>query len=184
MARLRDLPPADRISPLRFVAARFPDYTPAAVSLLIALRQAGQLSPPAAYVLDTPSSPIPGRIAQFWDSPDVPADVSALMASWQAQHPEWGYELFDNAAARHFLHTHFDPVVLCAYNRARESAQKSDIFRLAYLVARGGYYVDADDRCLAPITTLVPSGCELACYQEDYGTIGNDFVGAVPVTRS
>jgi mannosyltransferase OCH1-like enzyme len=126
------------------------------------------------------SSPIPPRIAQFWDSTDVPADVSALIASWQAQHPEWEYELFDNAAARCFLRDHFDAPVLAAYNRARENAQKSDIFRLAYLVARGGYYVDADDRSLASITTVVPSECELAVYQEDYGTIGNDFIGAVP----
>ena len=70
--------------------------------------------------------------------------------------------------------------MLTAYDRARENAQKSDIFRLAYLVARGGYYVDADDRSLAPIMTVVPSGCELAVYQEDYGTIGNDFIGAAP----
>ena len=179
MVAIRGRPAADRISPLRSVAARFPDYTAAAVTLLIALRQAGRLAP-ADPCPDTLSSPIPPRIAQFWDSTDVPADVSALIASWQAQHPEWEYELFDNAAARCFLRDHFDAPVLAAYNRARENAQKSDIFRLAYLVARGGYYVDADDRSLASITTVVPSECELAVYQEDYGTIGNDFIGAVP----
>src|SRR5438874_5963461 len=180
MIAIRDLPAPDRISPLKSVAARFSDYTAAAVTLLIALRQAGRFSPPAAPLTDTVSPPIPRRIAQFWDSEAVPADVSVLMASWRAQHPEWEYELFDNAAARRFLRTHFSPAVLSAYNRARETAQKSDIFRLGYLVARGGYYVDADDRTLAPITTLVPSECELALYQEDYGTIGNDFLGAVP----
>ena len=180
MIAIRDLPVADRIAPLKSVAARFSDYTAAAVTLLIALRQAGRFSPPAAPLTDTVSPPIPRRIAQFWDSEAVPADVSVLMASWRAQHPEWEYELFDNAAARRFLRTHFSPAVLSAYNRARETAQKSDIFRLGYLVTRGGYYVDADDRSLAPITTLVPSECELALYQEDYGTIGNDFLGAVP----
>ena len=180
MVTIRHWPAADRISLLRSIAGRFPDYTAAAVTLLIALRQAGRLSSPAAPSTDTVPSPIPPRIAQFWDSTDVPADISALTASWQAEHPEWEYELFDNAAARRFLRAHFDRPVLSAYNRARENAQKSDIFRLAYLVARGGYYVDADDRSLAPIATVVPSECELAFYQEDFGTIGNDFIGAVP----
>jgi tetratricopeptide (TPR) repeat protein len=180
MVAIRGRPAADRISPLRSVAARFPDYTAAAVTVLIALRQAGHLSPSPDRFTATVSSPIPPRIAQFWDSTDVPADGSALIASWQAQHPEWEHELFDNADARRFLRDHFDRPVLTAYDRARENAQKSDIFRLAYLVARGGYYVDADDRSLASITTVVPSECELAVYQEDYGTIGNDFIGAVP----
>ena len=31
---------------------------------------------------------------------------------------------------------------------------KADIFRLALLFARGGYYVDADDRCLVPISSI------------------------------
>jgi tetratricopeptide (TPR) repeat protein len=96
MVAIRGWPAADRISPLRSVAARFPDYTAAAVTVLIALRQAGRLSSPADRCTDTVSSPIPPRIAQFWDAADVPADVSALIASWQAQHPEWEYELFDN----------------------------------------------------------------------------------------
>ena len=102
------------------------------------------------------------------------------MAGWQAQHPEWEYELFDNAAARRFLRVHFSPAVLSAYNRARENAQKADIFRLGYLVAGGGYYIDADDRCLGPLTTIAPPECELVIYQEDYGTIANDVIGAVP----
>src|SRR5438270_3307991 len=95
MNAIRDLPAADRIALLKSVAARFSDYTGAAVTLLIALRQAGRFSLPAAPLTDTASPPIPQRIAQFWDSEAVPADVSVLMASWRAQHPEWEYELFD-----------------------------------------------------------------------------------------
>src|SRR5256885_9637999 len=140
MITMRDWPAADRISPLNSVPARFSDHTAAAAPLLIALRQAGRFSPPAAPLTDM-SPPIPRCIAQFWDSEAVPADVSVLMASWRAQHPEWEYELFDNAAARRFLRTHFSPAVPSAYNRARQTAQQSAIFRLGYLVARGGCYL-------------------------------------------
>jgi mannosyltransferase OCH1-like enzyme len=176
----RDLPPADRIAPLRAVAARFPDYTGAAISLLIALRQVGRFSRAATVSADAVWGRIPQRIAQFWDAAVVPPDVSVLMESWRTHHPDWEYERFDSRAAQRFLRDNFAPAVLAAYNRARQKAQKADLFRLAYLCARGGYYIDADDRCLAPITTIAPSDCELVVYQEDYGTIANDFIGVVP----
>ena len=73
----RDFQAADRISPLRSVASRFPDYTAAAVTLLIALRQAGRLSSSAEPFTATVPSRIPLRIAQFWDSPNI-LRISAL----------------------------------------------------------------------------------------------------------
>src|SRR5262249_42863884 len=39
---------------------------------------------------------------------------------------------------------------------------------------------DADDRCLAHLSTIVPGDCELALYHEPYGTVGNNFIGARP----
>ena len=38
----------------------------------------------------------------------------------------------------------------------------------------------ADDRCIAPIATLDPGGRALIVYQEDLGSIGNNFIGARP----
>ena len=74
-----------------------------------------------------------------------------------------------------------------AYQRAENPAEKADVFRLAYLYAQGGVYVDADDRCLAPISSVLPSHVTLAVYQEDYalgglaiGTLGNNFLAAAP----
>ncbi len=57
---------------------------------------------------------------------------------------------------------------------------KADIFRLACLYFAGGFYLDADDRCLAPLTTIDTGDCDLILYQEDYGTVGNNFLGATP----
>jgi mannosyltransferase OCH1-like enzyme len=57
---------------------------------------------------------------------------------------------------------------------------KADLFRLAVLYREGGYYVDADDRCLAPIPTIDPGDRGLIVYQEDLGTVANDFIGVAP----
>jgi len=174
LAALRARPPGARIAPSLALLRRLPGFTPAAVALLVALRQDGQLAAGGAG-----ASPIPRRIAQFWDTVPPP-DIAAILGSWAAQHPTHSTHLFDDAAARAFLAERFAPDVLAAYARAREPARRADLFRLAYLYAEGGWYVDADDRCLAPLTTLPAGGAALVLYQEDLGTLGNNFIGAVP----
>ncbi len=72
------------------------------------------------------------------------------------------------------------PEILRAYIRSQEIAQKADLFRLAYLSVKGGFYVDADDRSLAPIYSFVSPAAHFVTYQEDYGTLGNNFLGAKP----
>ena len=38
--------------------------------------------------------------------------------------------------------------------------------------------MDADDRSLAPIKSFVSPAAHFVAYQEDYGTLGNNFLGA------
>jgi len=179
MVELCKLPPAERVGPLLDLVRRAPDYTPAAITWLVALRQAGRL--PASAQVEPAASPrlIPRSIVQYWDSPKPPADLRALMQSWRDANPDFEYRLFDDRAARDFLEL-YAPEVRQAYRRAREAAQKADIFRLAWLFAHGGYYADADDRCFQPIGTIIPAHAALAMYQEDVCSIGNNFIGAVP----
>jgi mannosyltransferase OCH1-like enzyme len=180
MVALRGYPPQDRVGPLRAIAERFPDYTPAAMTLLTAMRQAGHFAHPSSFPTEADALPIPPRIIQYWDAAEVPPDVRRLMASWRQQHPGYEFRLFDNRAARAFLGGNFAPVVLHAYDRVRGPAQKADIFRVAWLLMNGGYYVDADDGCLSPVEAIAPPGCRLLLYQEEYGTIGNNFMGVAP----
>ncbi len=171
------LPPLDRANALLPLVAENPDSTAAAVSLTIALRQAGAWN-------RRPNMPvgrggIPPRITQFWDT-EPPEDVAALMQSWRRLNPDHEYQLFSEATAKAYLARHFSPPVLLAFSRVREPAQQADIFRLALLTVEGGIYADADDRCLAPIGTIVPAEAALVMYQEDHGTIGNNFIAVVP----
>ena len=88
------------------------------------------------------------------------------------------YRLFCDAEAQAYLQAHCRPEVLSAYRRSRQPAQKADLFRLAWLQAEGGWYADADDRCLAPLERVAPAMASLVLYQEQYGTLGNNFIGA------
>jgi mannosyltransferase OCH1-like enzyme len=123
---------------------------------------------------------IPKRLVQFWNSCELPPDLVPVMQSWKKSHADYEYILFDDKRARSFISERFPADILRAYLRARHPAQKADLFRLAYLFARGGFYVDADDRSLAPLSTIVPRRAHFVAYQEEYGTIANNFLGAIP----
>jgi tetratricopeptide (TPR) repeat protein len=175
---LRDRPAGERIDPLLGVVRDFPDSTAAAIALLIALRQAGHLA--RAPAQGRRPSPIPRTIAQYWHGASPPPDVRALIRTWQEWHPDHAVTLFNDPAARAFLARVYGPDVTLAYRRAREPAQKADMFRLAWLFAHGGYYVDCDDRCHGPLDSVTPPDVTLALYQEDLGAVGNNWIAAAP----
>jgi Flp pilus assembly protein TadD len=170
-------PPEQRIGRLLARVRADPGHTPTAIALLLALRRAGAF---AARHRET-SAAVPKTIMQFWDQATPPPDVAALMRSWQDHNPGHRHVRFDDGAARAFLKAHCAPEVLRAYQRAREPAMKADLFRVAYLFVEGGCYADADDRCLRPIGELVPPWAGFAAFQEDFGTLGNNFLIATPL---
>ena len=88
------------------------------------------------------------------------------MTSWQDLNPAYTWTCFDDEKAKVFLEEEFGGEVLTGYERAPIPAQKADIFRLAYLVALGGVYADADDRCLAPIDSFLRRDATLVVHQE------------------
>ena len=179
-SRLRDATKEpNAVAALSALVSEAPDSTPAAISFLIALRRRGMLKSLDAAARGTPG-PIPARIAQFWDE-NIPADVAALCDEWRAAHPGFSYQLFSRADARRFLAEQGLTAALAAFDRAKEPAMMADVFRLAYLARTGGFYVDADDRCLAPLSAIDPGTADLLLYQEEYlGSTGNNFIGATP----
>jgi tetratricopeptide (TPR) repeat protein len=169
------LPPAAQLVALPGIVRANPDSTVAAVSLMIALRQAGAFARPPALAA---AGRIPKTIMQYWDSSPPPADVARLMASWRESNPGYTHHLFNDTSAQEFLAERFPPAVLQAYLRGEYATQKSDIFRLAFLVAEGGIYADADDRCTAPVNAIIPEGANLVTHQDDHMTLCNNFVAA------
>ncbi len=176
------LPPDQRAAALVPLARRAPDHTLAAIALLIALRQSGRFDlPAAAAAAGRRPAPIPASIAQFWDDATPPDDILRLMQSWTERNPGHRHTRFDKASAGAYLMARYTPDVVLAYRRAREPAMKADLFRLAWLFCEGGVYADADDRCLRPLADFVPPYADFVVYQEEYGTLGNNFMVAAPL---
>jgi tetratricopeptide (TPR) repeat protein len=170
--------PEDRIEPLFETARSAPALTPPAIYLLMTLRALGGFAPMPPPAEPTPS-PIPARLVQYWDQEEPPQDIVRLMRTWSESHRDYEYCRFDDQAARAYLRAHYPASVSDAYAQATHPAQASDIFRLAYLYREGGFYIDADDRCIGVLSSLVPAHALLLVYQEQYGTLGNNFIGCV-----
>ena len=169
-----------RLDRLRELVRQNPEQTAPAMLLAIALRQAGLLDPSGDRGAEA-SRPIPRRIIQFWDSGEPPADMRKLMQSWRERHPDFDYQLFDDESAKSFIMRHFPIDVVSAFARARHPAQRADIFRLAYLerrrrVSMSMRTIAASDRS----KSWRRPGTALMLYQENYGSIANDLIGATP----
>ncbi len=183
-ARIRALaaePPASRLGPLAELLCEEPQCSAAAIALLIAARQAGRLdgwaSPPPA---DPQAPAIPREIVQYWDARPLPDGIRSLMLSWPETNPTCRHYMFDRAAAQAFLERHATPLVRRAFAAALSPVLQSDLFRLAWLVERGGIYADADDRCQFSLERLFAGGVSLVLLQEDIGSIGNNLIAAAP----
>ena len=183
-ARIRTLaaePPASRLEPLAELLCQEPQCSAASIALMIAARQAGRLddwaSPPPA---DPQTPSIPREIVQFWDAKPLPDGIRSLMLSWPETNPGCRHHVADRAAAQAFLERHATPLVRRAYSAALSPVLQSDLFRLAWLVERGGIYADADDRCRFSLEPLFAGGVSLVLMQEDIGSIGNNLIAATP----
>jgi tetratricopeptide (TPR) repeat protein len=176
------LAPIHRIEPLKQLERQHPDNTAPALMLALALRQAGHFkTTPTGRATDLAGGgDIPKHIVQYWHAATPPADVHQLISSWQVRHPDYQHSLFNDATATAFLRAHHPPKVALAFRRASHPAQRADIFRLGYLAIKGGFYVDADDRCLDRLDAYVPVAAKFIGYQENYATIANNFLGVVP----
>lgn len=108
-------------------------------------------SAPAAA--DTVALPRP-TLLQFWDA-EVPDAVQPLLASVQAHNPELDYRCFDDGQAADFIVDNYGADIAQLYRSCAIPAMRSDLFRYCYLLQHGGFYVDADYRCLGPIDELL-----------------------------
>ena len=167
---------ADRLDAFLTLAHEEPDYTPGAIAFFVFLRRNGLLDvqPPSSGTVS-----VPRRILQFWDTEAVADDIVELMASWREGNPGFDHVRHTDRTARAYLESLPDPRIRRAYRAARKPAQKADLLRLALLFHEGGVYVDADDRCTAPLDPHL-AGRALVVPQEGRGSIGNNFIAAVP----
>jgi tetratricopeptide (TPR) repeat protein len=176
LAALLFLLPAERWAALCGAVRDEPGSTAAAIGLMVALRQAGAF----AAVAPGARAEVPKQIFHFWTAGSIPDEVAAAMQSWRDHNPDYSFAVYNDTTAQEFMAARFPPAVLMAYRRAREPAQKADIFRLAYLAAAGGIYADVHDRCIGALSAILPHHAELVVYQEEMATLGSNFIAAAP----
>jgi tetratricopeptide (TPR) repeat protein len=176
LAKLRSANATGKLAEIAAVVQDHPDYTTAAIHFLIALRRNGLFRSCADLMPEAGESSIPAEIVQFWDQQTPPADIAKMNEEWRLRHPTFSYQRFNTSSAQAFLMQFETREAALAFDRCTQPAQKSDLFRLAYLFDRGGVYVDADDRCRRNLTALLPPGVDLILYQEEFGSAGNNFI--------
>lgn len=103
----------------------------------------------------------PRFLVQFWDDANaIPLDVQECMNSWSAlESVGFTRILFDDNTSIQFIKKHFDRRHVHAFQRCRHPAMRADYFRLCFIYAVGGFYVDADDVYLGQsVETLMSDG--------------------------
>ena len=100
-----------------------------------------------------PAPPVP--LLHYWHAREIPPDVQACMASWRVQNPSLEQRILCRDEAREIIAAHESPDMLLCFDEAPHPAVQSDIIRLVFLARDGGLYVDADERCVAPLSPLL-----------------------------
>lgn len=165
------------LEPLLALMQANPGYTPLALGIMARLRAERRLRLPAQERGD--GRAIPRVIAQFGPAGPANADRRALAASWIGRNPQWRHVVFDPDGALDYLHRHGDVLTLRAYRTARSLAERSEIFRLAWLFAEGGVYADAELCCIRALE-LVTRETQLLGWQDRFGLVQNNFLAACP----
>ena len=162
------------------------------------MREAPKLATPAAFLAlaemrRSAFGPEEGKarprahrahLMQFWNAPSAPADVTNIMQTWTRAHPGWDHTVFDAAAAERFLLEHLGDDAGRAFRLCYHPAMMADMFRVAFLSVAGGFYVDADERCLHPLTDMLPDPASVELVAPHSGGapgfVDNNFIGCRP----
>ena len=176
---IKALDPMHRISALLSLAKKRPDHIPTAAMILVALREEGFFNGPVgAGPAVKQTTNIPRIIGQFWDAIIPPPDLSDLSKTWRDGNPGYRHVLFNEESARDYLAAHFPAAVVKAYLHCTDATTKADLFRLAFLDHDGGVWVDMDDRCIRPLSEIIPDEAEAFFWQENTGHLCNNLMAA------
>ncbi|MEP0391675.1 MAG: glycosyltransferase [Erythrobacter sp.] len=97
-----------------------------------------------------PLKKIPRTLIRYWHDPsDLPDDVRDCLSSWERLAEE-GFELrmFCDKTALAYIGEQYGSREHKAFLRCRHPAMRSDYLRMCFVLAEGGFYVDADDALL------------------------------------
>ncbi|MFD3264024.1 glycosyltransferase family 32 protein [Phenylobacterium ferrooxidans] len=131
----------------------------------------------AAQTQSTGWCTIPKVLVRFWhDAETLPADVRGCLQSWEVLEKD-GFEiaLYNDVSATAFISQTYGLEHAAAFAQCGHPAMRSDYFRLCYVLALGGFYVDADDVVTEGLWPLLYGDDRLKlqplCYDVPSGTM-------------
>jgi len=130
--------------------------------------------------LKTKEAMIPKIIHQIWIGSELPERFKPLIESWQKNHPNWEYHLWDDEAVKE--HQFISDKMRELFEKATNYGMKADILRVDLLYQYGGVYVDIDFRSLRPLDPLHHNHfCKFyaACLGQS-GVVANGLIGSIP----
>lgn len=119
---------------------------------------------------------VPETIIQYWHKMPLPVDIAKLKETWSVHNPNIDIKLFDHQAASTFIELEYGQDVLDLYLAAALPAMQSDIFRLAYCLAKGGMYIDMATQCKGSVEQLMRYSGKLTVMRKWHGGIWNGLI--------
>ncbi len=109
------------------------------------------------------------RLFQYWDAGTPDANLAALLRSYQAQNPHMQYSCFNRTEAAAFIDEHHGRRLVTAFNSCAVPAMRADYFRYCAVLAKGGFYADADTLCTGPVDSMLPVDADAVLFRRDPG---------------
>lgn len=119
---------------------------------------------------------IPKNIVQYWTEENLPSYLIELSKSFSLVYPDFNYQLFNRNSAIVFLKKHYDMDICNAFKSLKVPAMQSDFFRVAYLLVKGGMYVDISHRAHIRIDDLIFKIDKLFVFTRPTGAIINGII--------
>jgi mannosyltransferase OCH1-like enzyme len=106
-----------------------------------------------------PATTIPKSIMMTWKTELNESSPTAFLRNFNTVkrlHPDWHVVFLDDNGVEEFMGK-AHPMFLEAYRRCDLRIQQIDIFRMAYVYAVGGFYLDCDVALSKPLDELLPN---------------------------
>jgi hypothetical protein len=98
-----------------------------------------------------------------------PPEIAVLLESHRVQNPGMHYQCFSRPQAADFIGEHLGPRHHAAFCQCAVPAMQADYFRYCAVLAKGGFYADADLRCVGPVESVLPGDAEAVLFHRGAG---------------
>ncbi|KAF0569364.1 hypothetical protein FQV37_2845 [Psychrobacter nivimaris] len=119
---------------------------------------------------------IPKNIVQYWSDRNISENLKKLSSSWVEVYPDYNYKLYNRESAIDFLTENYNREVVNAFEVLKVPAMQSDLFRIAYLLANGGMYMDISQKAHKPLNEIIFKINKLIVFSRDSGSIINGMI--------